>query len=113
MELLGHFGIAPGQLMPNSWRIVVNCMEIWLATNGDMIKVGELVYLYCLKDQKSMDIISWYLRRGELGLYGVYLRPLGIGNPISFSCLRTALRPPLVRLMVISQSCSASGEPRI
>ena len=31
MELLGHFGIVPGQLMPNSWRIVVNCMEIWLA----------------------------------------------------------------------------------
>ena len=28
MELLGFFSIAPGQLMPNSWRIVVNCMEI-------------------------------------------------------------------------------------
>ena len=53
MVLLGHFSIAPGQLMPNSWRIVVNCMEIWLATNGDMIKVGELVYLYCLKESKE------------------------------------------------------------
>ena len=28
MELLGYFGITLGQLMPNSWRIVVNCMEI-------------------------------------------------------------------------------------
>ena len=27
MELLGYFGITLGQLMPNSWRIVVNCME--------------------------------------------------------------------------------------
>ena len=38
MELLGFFSIAPGQLMPNSWRIVVNCMEIWLVVNEDMIK---------------------------------------------------------------------------
>ena len=52
MELLGYFGIAPGQLMPNSWRIVINCMEIWLAANGDMIKVSELVYLYRLKESK-------------------------------------------------------------
>ena len=43
MELLDHFGIALGQLMPNSWRIVVNCMEIWLAAIGYMIKVGELI----------------------------------------------------------------------
>ena len=53
MELLGYFGIAPEQLMPNLWRIVVNCMEIWLAPNEDMIKVGELVYLYRLKESKE------------------------------------------------------------
>ena len=53
MELLDHFGIAPGQLMPNSWRIVVNCMEIWLAAIGDMIKVGELVHMYRLKGSKE------------------------------------------------------------
>ena len=28
MELLSHFNIAPRQLMPNSWRIVVSYMEI-------------------------------------------------------------------------------------
>ena len=54
MELLDHFGIAPRQLMPNSWRIVVSCMEIWLATTeGDMIRVDELVYLYRLKESKE------------------------------------------------------------
>ena len=46
MELLGFFSIAPRKLMPNSWRIVVNCREIWLAANEDMIKVSELVHLY-------------------------------------------------------------------
>ena len=53
MELLDHFGIGLGQLMPNSWRIVVNYMEIWLVANGDMIKVGELIYLYRLKESKK------------------------------------------------------------
>jgi len=28
LELLNHFGIALGQLMSNSWRIVVSCMGI-------------------------------------------------------------------------------------
>ena len=62
MELLDHFGIALGQLMPNSWRIVVNCMEIWLAAVGDMIKVGELVHMYRLKESKEYgyyELVPW------------------------------------------------------
>ena len=39
--------------MPNSWRIVVNCTELWLATVGDMVKVGELVHMYRLKESKE------------------------------------------------------------
>ena len=55
LELLDRFDIAPRQLIPNSWGIVVSCMEIWLAaTEGDMIKVDKLVYLYHLKESKSM-----------------------------------------------------------
>ena len=65
MELLGFFGIAPGQLMPNSWRIVVNCMEIWLAANEDMIKVSKLVHLYRLKESKEYgyyELVPWARR---------------------------------------------------
>ena len=66
MELLDHFGIAPRQLMPNSWRIVVSCMEIWLATTkGDMIRVDELVYLYRLKESKEhryYELVPWERR---------------------------------------------------
>ena len=66
MELLGHFGIAPEELMPNSWRIVVSCMEIWLAdTDGDMIKVDKLVYLYRLKLSKEhgyYELVPWEKR---------------------------------------------------
>ena len=54
MELLNHFGIAPRQLMPNSWRIVVNCMGIWLAAmDEDMIRVDKLFYLYHSKSSKK------------------------------------------------------------
>ena len=54
LEPLDRFGIAPGQLMPNSWRIVVSCMGIWLAaTNGGVLKVDKLVYLYRLKESKE------------------------------------------------------------
>ena len=62
MELLDHFGIAPRQLVPNSWRIVVNCMEIWLAANRDMIKVGEPVHMYRLKESKEYgyyELVPW------------------------------------------------------
>ena len=49
--------------MPNSWRIVVSCMEIWpAATEGDMIKVDELVYLYHLKEFKEheyYELVPW------------------------------------------------------
>ena len=54
MELLGFFGIAPGQLM-----------EIWLAANKDMIKVSELVHLYRLKESKEngyYELVHWARR---------------------------------------------------
>jgi len=54
MELLDRFGISSGKLMPNSWRIVVNCMGIWLAAiDGGMLKVDKLVYLYRLNESKE------------------------------------------------------------
>ena len=40
--------------MPNSWRIVISCLEIWLvSTEGDMIMVDEFKYLYRLKEFKE------------------------------------------------------------
>jgi len=54
MELLHHLNIAPGQLMPNSWRIVISCMVIWTTIiDGDMIMLNEFVHLYHLKESKE------------------------------------------------------------
>ena len=66
MELLDRFGISPGQLIPNSWRIVVSCMGIWLATkNEGMLKVDKLIYLYHLKESKEhgyYKLVPWERR---------------------------------------------------
>ena len=63
IELLNHFKIAFVQLVPNSWRIVISCMEIWLATTeGDMIRVDEFIYLYHLKESKEYgyyELVPW------------------------------------------------------
>ncbi|XP_075672036.1 uncharacterized protein LOC142641480 isoform X2 [Castanea sativa] len=66
MELLDRYGIAPGQLMPNSWRILVSCMGIWLAaTDGGELRVDELTYLYRLKESKEFghyELVPWEKR---------------------------------------------------
>ena len=63
IELLGHCNIAPRQLMPNSWRIVISYMGIWLAAvEGDMVKVDEFTYLYRLKESKEYgyyELVPW------------------------------------------------------
>ena len=72
MELLNHFTIASGQLIPNSWRIVISCIEIWLAViEGDMIKVDKFTYLYCLKESKEYryyELVPW-VRKASVRTY--------------------------------------------
>ena len=63
MELLNHFNITSGQLIPNLWRIVISCMEIWLAViEGDMIRVDKFVSVLS-KGVKGV----WVLRACALG----------------------------------------------
>ena len=49
--------------MPNLWRTVISCMEIWMVvTEGDMIRVDEFIYLYCLKESKEYryyELMAW------------------------------------------------------
>ncbi|KAK4605958.1 hypothetical protein RGQ29_000298 [Quercus rubra] len=63
MRLLHHLNLAPGQLMPNSWRIVISCMIIWTTNfDGDMLTVNEFVHLYRLKESKEFgyyDFVPW------------------------------------------------------
>ena len=114
MELLNHFKIAPKQLIPNSWRIMVSCMEIWLATtDGDMIKVDELVYLYRLKNPRSTSTTSLCLRLGKLGLSGTCPRHSGTGSADSFLSSRMSGKPLLSKFRETSLGCSVGEEPQV
>ena len=63
MQLLHHLKIALGQLMLNSWRIVISCMVIWMTiADGDMITLNEFVHLYHLKVSKETgyyELVPW------------------------------------------------------
>ena len=103
MELLDRFGIAPRQLMPNSWRIEVSCMGIWLvAIDEDMIKVDELVYLYCLKvskEHKYYELLPWERRTRIVQDLPSSFR---YWKSRFFFVSGTTLRPPPTRFGVIS-----------
>ena len=49
--------------MPNSWRIVISCMEIWMiVTDEDMIRLDEFVYQHHLKESKEFGyykLVPW------------------------------------------------------
>ena len=114
MELLNHFKIALGQLIPNSWSIVVSCMEIWLATiEGDMIRVNEFTFLYPLKESKEYgyyELVPWVK---EARIVGAYPRRSDTRSPDSFLSPRMNGRPPLVKFGETSLGCSVGGEPRV
>ena len=94
MELLHHLNIAPGQLMPNSWRIVISCMVIWTTiANWEMITLNELIHLYYLKESKefgyyelvpgieSLVSLSTSHCPSIIGSLGISSCPVMVGNP--------------------------------
>ena len=84
MELLNHFNISLGQLMLNSWRIVVSCMEIWMVViEGDMIRLDE--FFTCIAwSLRSTGIMNSCLGSRMLGSSPIFHRPFNIGSQGSF-----------------------------
>ena len=58
-----EFQIALGQLVPNTWRIIISCMSIWMsAYNGEMITSNKFLYLYRLKASthyRYFELLPW------------------------------------------------------
>lgn len=60
-ELLLRLGLAPGQLAPNAWRIVVFCLKLWQSYSEGSAELSVDEFLYCYKlipVPKSSD--HWY-----------------------------------------------------
>ena len=53
-ELFSYLHFASAQLVPNSWRILISCIVVWMsANNGDVIRRDEFLYFYHLKKSKN------------------------------------------------------------
>ena len=57
-KLFSHLSFAPTQLVPNSWRIVICCMVVWMLANDKYtIRMDEFFHLYYLR--RSKDLGYW------------------------------------------------------
>ena len=61
-ELFSYLHLAPAQLVPNFWRILVSCMVVWMSTNnGDVVKRDEFLHFYRLRKSKDPDYYEFKL----------------------------------------------------
>ena len=57
-ELFTYLHLTPTQLVPNSWRVVICCMVVWLSANDrDVIKKDKFLHFYHLG--KSIEPGYW------------------------------------------------------
>ena len=53
-ELFVYLHLAPTQLMPNSWWIIISYMVVWMSANdGVVIKKNEFLHFYRLRKSKD------------------------------------------------------------
>ena len=53
-ETFSYLHLALAQLVPNSWRILVSCMVVWMSANdGDVIRRDEFLHFYHLRKSKD------------------------------------------------------------
>ena len=61
-ELFAYLHLAPTQLVPNSWQIVISCMVEWMfANDGDFIKKDEFLQFYRLRKSKEPSYYEFKL----------------------------------------------------
>ena len=53
-ELFSYLHLALAQLVPNSWRILISCLVVWMPANDvDVIRRDQFLHFYCLRKSKD------------------------------------------------------------
>ena len=112
MKLLHYLNLALGQLMPNSWRIVISCMVIWTTiADGDMLMVNEFVHLYCLKESKEFGYYEFIPWDRKSRLVTDLPSSFHYWKSIFFLCRATIGRLFLMTFWGTSLGCVSVGDP--
>ena len=73
-DVLDHYEIAPSQLMPNAWRILL-ALECLSMRHGVKWEIGDVLFSYYLKEHDT-----------DKGIYQLITR---VGRAPIITCLRT------------------------
>jgi len=78
-ELFAYLHLAPAQLVPNSWQIVICCMVVWMSANDeDVIKNDEFLHFYRLR--KSKDPGYWEFKPWDRASRSILYSPSSLRN---------------------------------
>ena len=78
-ELFAYLHLAPAQLVPNSWQIVICCMVVWMSANdGDVIKNDKFLHFYRLR--KSKDPGYWEFKPWDRASRLILYSPSSLRN---------------------------------
>ena len=86
-ELFSYLHLALAQLMPNTWRIIVSCMVVWVSANdGDVIRKDKFVHFYHVRKSKDPDYYEFKSWDRASRLILDYLLSLRNWKPNFFFC---------------------------
>jgi hypothetical protein len=64
-EVLNYFSIAPSQLVPNAWRLLIGCAALWAASSNKERPLGLNTFLYLFQLKRTPDLGWWYFSPRE------------------------------------------------
>jgi hypothetical protein len=67
-EVLAYLSLAPSQLMPNGWRILLACSVLWPSVLGAKRRLSVKEFLYCYRPEEYIGVWTFHCRCSERNL---------------------------------------------